>query len=356
MGKKPAARVTILDLARKLKLSQGAVSQALNGTPSTIRVSPKTAERVRKLADKLGYRPNRAARILRTGRSGMVGILLRQGFSTLAPVHLYYARANAERVGLFPFIYEISSSAPDADVRALEFILDAKVDALMVISWHGDMAHLQNAGIPVALIGRAQDRGVPTYCVEQANGYRAAAGHLIEQGCKRLAYVPGDGVTAGPDIEGMERAVKAARRKGLDASWFLHAVNVEYDGFMVPAAPGIHGLYGSGYLHMKSLIALGNLPDGIVFRSDNMAVGALRACAEEGVRVPHDVAISGFGDHPECSTTTPSLTSIAQPLAEMQAAAFDDLHAALQGGEIPREKKSNFSCRLVIRESSQRTP
>lgn len=152
MGIKKPSRITILDLAKRLELSPGAVSQALNGTPSTIRVSPKTAERVKKLAGKLGYRPNQAARILRTGRSGMVGILVRQGFGSLIPVHMFYARQHAERVGLFPFIYEISSTKADAAERGVEFVLDAKVDALMVLAWSGDQSLLQNAGIPIALI------------------------------------------------------------------------------------------------------------------------------------------------------------------------------------------------------------
>jgi DNA-binding LacI/PurR family transcriptional regulator len=355
MSKQNVSQITLVELARRLKLSPGAVSHALNGTASTIRVSPKTGERIRKMAAKLGYRPNRAARILRTGRSGMVGILLRQGFGSLTPVHLYYARKHALRVGLIPFVHEISSQDPDGDLRGLEFMLDAKVDALMVMTWNRDASPLEQAGIPVALIGKPRAAAVPTYFVDQTAGYQMAAQHLLEQGCKRLAFVAADSPASLTETKGMDLAIRAARRKGIDASWFPCAIEVEYDGFMVPAAPGIFGIYASGYLSMKSLIASGKLPDGIVFRSDNMAVGALRACAEEGIRVPKDVAISGFGDHPECSTTTPSLTSVVQPLTEMQAAAFDDIHAALNGTSIPQDKQAVFPCHLVVRESSLRS-
>jgi LacI family transcriptional regulator len=355
MPKKPSSRVTILDLARKLKLSQGAVSQALNGTESTIRVSERTRERVKKLANKLGYRPNQAARILRTGRSGMVGILLHQGFSSLIPVHMYYARQNAERVGLFPFIYEISSRKEDAAERALEFVLDAKVDALMVLAWLGDQSLLQSAGIPVALIGRQKKQLVPGYSVDQTNGYRMAAEHLIQQGCRTLSVVSADSSLSSPPARGTELAVQAAQKQGKSVSWRNHVEKVDYEGFVATSAPQMHGIYAFGYLAIQSMIAQGNLPDGILFQSDNMAVGALRACAEVGIRVPDDLAISGFGDHPECPVTVPSLTSVIQPLEQMQRAAFDDLQAALNGQKIPQDKLAVFPCELIVRESSLRT-
>lgn len=155
-----------------------------------------------------------------------------------------------------------------------------------------------------------------------------------------------------PTVTGTEQAVQAAQKLGQNVSWRKHVEKVEYDGFVATSARQMHGVYALGYLAIKSMIAQGNLPDGILFQSDNTAVGALRACAEEGIRVPEDLAISGFGDHPECSITYPALTSVVQPLEQMQKAAFDDLHAALNGQKIPQNKFVTFPCELIVRESS----
>lgn len=355
MSKPGPAPITIIDLAKRLKLSPGAVSQALNGTPSTIRVSPKTALRVRKMADKLNYRPNRMARILRTGRSGMVGILTHQGFSELTPVHLYHARVNAERVGLIPFIYEISSSLPDAERLAVQFILDVKVDALLVLGWEEkNVGLIKNAGIPVAVVGKLDSRAVPSYFVDQVGGYRTAAQHLIDLGHDRICLVTDQDKTiyhiAG--IQGVESAVNAAKKRGRPASWTLQPVKPRFDGFMVRSVPHIHGVYAAGYLGMKAIIAKGDLPDAIVFRGDSWAQGGLRACKEAGIRVPEDIAISGFGDVPSSSAGLMSLTSVVQPLDALQEAVFNDIRLALDGGSIPSDHYVEFPCSLVGRDSS----
>src|SRR5690606_32625731 len=125
--------VTLAELAKRLNLSAAAVSRALHDRESTIRVSPETVARVRALAEEMGYRPNRMARALRTGRSGMLGVICSSGMDHLMAQSLYYVRMHAERLGLLPLIHEIAGLTEDQCKLAVEIMADAKVDGVVLV-------------------------------------------------------------------------------------------------------------------------------------------------------------------------------------------------------------------------------
>ncbi len=356
-------RVTLADMAKTLDLTPRAVSKALNGEDSTVRVSEKTRERVLALAKKLNYRPNRMAKTLRTGKSGMVGVLAFQAFGHLFQLKLYLARHYAELHGFHPNIYVIPDFAEESCNRAIDMMIDSKVDALIVFNDPGKalLDRLVAAGIPVVVVGAPKPLSVPTYYSDFKGGFSLLAKHLITQGCSSITLlyeqVSNDRSTpilVQAAMKGIQAAVKAAGRRERDIPFGTHAQRVSYDGFMVPQAPNVHGLHAGGYLGMREIIGSGRVPDALICNGDATAHGALLACAESGLRIPETMMIAGIGDDPSSSAGLLPLTSIRQPLKELCRLAFADLERMTLSGEHLPNKRVILPYELIVRESTRR--
>lgn len=266
-------------MAEQLKLSPGAVSQALTGGPSTVRVSAETIRRVNKLARQLGYRPNQAARTLRTGRSGMAGILSLCRFDDLHNQHLFLARRNFIEMGLLPIIHEVASPSPRDCAKAIDLMLDANVEAILLV----------RCGLPAAQIRRLRQAGVamvsvqgrasgyfPNYQADRTSGYALLGRHLIEQGNRTITLIHCDSKQRSLQnratksaIDGLRQAVKQARHQGHQVTLKIHPVHAEFDGYMLKSVPHMHGYYAVGYLGMKEIITAGQVPNAVVTTGDH---------------------------------------------------------------------------------------
>jgi len=353
--------VTLVELGRMLNLSPRAVSQVLNGgqTPSTVRVNPKTRERVEKLAKKLGYRPNRAAQAFRTGKNrGLIGIFTSQSFESIWAQRMYFARLHSEHNGftLLPFLGYGSDKARN---RAVDFFLDYRVEAV-VLFLHLERPHLQrllDAGIKVITIIAGQPLKVPGYFVDRVGGFKLLTQHLIEQGHSKITLVHGSTKEHSSEFaamaeEGFAHAMADARRQGLTVYPDIRRINTKLNGFMSEDYPNIHGLHAPGYIAMKEMIASGNIPDACIGVIDETAQGILGACSEAGDDLIHRVAVAGFTNSPWSTTGILPITSILEPFDELCKRAFTELKSFLENGvEIP-EENVEMPCKVLVRAST----
>lgn len=363
MAKRPKKSITLADLGKTLNLTPRAVSQALNGGDCTVRISEKTRQRVHALVKKLNYRPNRMAQILRKGDSGMVGILALQGFGYLIQQELFLAREYAEKNGYIPAIYLLPSKNADTCERAINFMLDSKVDAILVI---GDILkpeqiqRLEGAGVPAVSIANPHVPGMPRYYADKQAGFRSLAEHLIEQGAARITLlisqnlpVPKRAWHALCAVDGALQAVAKAKKAGRTVDLEIVS-NVNSSPAVTSDGQEVNAYYSNGYHGMKVIIQSGKIPDALMCQADNSVQGALLACAEHGIKVPQDMLITGFEDDAASSAGLLRITSVGQPMDEMVRLAFEDLGAINRGEKKMVSRSVKLPCKLVIRQSTIR--
>ncbi|MBU1347762.1 MAG: LacI family transcriptional regulator [Alphaproteobacteria bacterium] len=327
---------TIRDVAERAQVSVASVSRVLTGAGI---VAEPTRLRVMEAVEALSYVPHSGARSLSTSRTDTVGVILPdlfgEFFSELIRGMDVAARAN----GLHLIV---SSSHDDASEAAAAIrSMRGRVDGLIVLSPHLDSANLAAnlAGrLPVLLMnGGANDAGRPSMIVDNIGGAVAAVEHLLSLGRTRVAHIGGP---AG-NQEAREREagyVQAMANAG-------HATQVVAGDFT----------QASGHVAATVLMAEGVRPDAIFAANDMMAVGALLALQEAGVRCPEDVAVVGFDDVPIAQLVRPALTTLRIEIAETGRRAMDRLVALIASSNDP-EATPDTACetirpRLVVRQS-----
>jgi LacI family transcriptional regulator len=336
--------IRLKDIAAELGLSVVTVSKVLRNHPD---ISDKTRDRVLKRMKELNYQPNLAARSLTTGRTSSVGLvvpdLLHPFFARIAAT--VSAELRKRHYGLI-----ISSSEDDAELEReeIEQLLARRVDVLLIASsqWGIESFRLiEDQKVPYVLLDR-RFAGLDANFIgvdDEAAGMLATT-HLIEQGCQRIAHIRGPEVsTAAGRLAGYKQALAVHRRAPLRG----HIVSI--------GTSGDHQAESGGYETAKRLLANKVQPDGIFCFNDPIALGAMRAILDAGLRIPEDVAVVGCGNLSYSDFLRVPLTSIDQnsQLIGERAAAL--ALALAQSEKIPRPKSEIFSPHLVIRASSLRT-
>ena len=333
---KPA---TIRDVAERAQVSVASVSRVLTGAGP---VTEPTRLKVMEAVEALSYVPHSGARSLSTSRTDTVGVILPdlfgEFFSELIRGMDVAARAN----GLHLIV---SSSHDDAsDAAAAIRSMRGRVDGLIVLSPHLDSAHLAQslAGrLPVLLMnGGANDAGRPSIVVDTIGGAVAAVEHLLAEGRERIVHIggPSGNLEARERQAGYVQAMTAAGRQ--------------------PTVVGGAFTQASGHDATTALLAEGVRPDAIFAANDMMAVGALLALQDAGVRCPEDIAVVGFDDVPIAALVRPALTTLRIEIAETGRRAMDRLVALIAASTDP-EATPDAACeivkpQLVVRQSSGR--
>lgn len=314
-------RATSYDVARAAGVSQSAVSRCFAPGGS---VAPATRERIVKIADALGYRPNALAQGLISGRTGLVALLI----SSLT--NLYYPEV----------LDELTRQLTKRDTRVLLFSLgtEGQVDDVLDQLWRHSIdgaicaAHLSDDqislfaghGVPLVLYNRVADRA-PAASVgcDSIAGERLLVERLWAAGHRRY------GVIAGPT----DSYVGEDRRRGaLD--------RLAQDGVVdVPVVRGDFS-YDSGRRGLADLVAMDEAIEAVVCVNDIMAVGAIDAAREQlGRRVPGDLSIVGFDGSGPASWSSYQVTSIRQPVRRMTEAAVEMLMERRADPTAPAERR-----------------
>ncbi|MGF7149524.1 LacI family transcriptional regulator [Sphingomonas zeicaulis] len=306
--KKATKRPTLKELASEAGVSVASASYALNGTGS---VGEKTREHILEVARRIGYRQNAAARAMKIGRSGTLGLvvpdLTNPFFPSLAQSVIQTARSHG--YGVFVTDTEGDEALEGA---ALAMLADRGVDGVI---WFPVRDHDSSGGalegIPTIVIDRSLPGfdGVVANCSE---GGRLAARHLLDAGHRRI------GIISGPDdILSMRQRCEAARvlveAEG-ELAFFTH------NAFSIDLEPAV-----AAALDTSGLTA-------VFAGADVIAVGVLRHLAATGRRAPDDLSVVGFDDIPWSELTTPPLTTIDLPLQSMANEAVEALVRKIERG------------------------
>lgn len=332
--------VTLLDIARDLNVSVVTVSKALRNTGA---ISTATRKRVIRRARQLNYQTNWVARSLVTRRTFTIGLLL-PDFT-----HPFFAEvARAVAATVRPRGYHVIISYYEEDPRLERIELDSlaarQIDGIIVASAQspehaGLFKRLEQRKLAVVLVDRLI-AGVDSSCVLADNEGigRLAANHLIAQGCRRLAHLRGPATPfAAARMAGYQREIE---RHGLE----LSARYVAPAGFRDD----------SGYQAMRKLVRTTPPPDGVFCYSDPVAIGAMKAVTDAGLRIPDDVAIIGAGNVRYSDILGVPLTTIDQGSVEMGRQAAELLLEQMSSKRRLRPRKVVIPAQLIIRQSTQR--
>ena len=325
----------ILQVAKRAGVSTATVSRVMNGFP---RVSERTVARVRKAIEEMNYVPNSSARSLRVGRTRLFGLIISDVNNPFFPelIDAFESLAAAHGIGVIFTHTNYELERLDSCIRRM---IERRVDAIAIMTSEIDERFLRQPmklGVPIVLMNQRQLAArYPNVLVEYATGYREAMDHLLFLGHRDLGFI------AGPPQLSSAQDRKAAFKTVSQA----HGVHLGPERIV---AGDMH--VEGGRSAMRELLARSPRPTAVLATNDLMAVGALQAAHEAGIRVPEDISLVGFDDLPIASMVSPPLTTIRHPRRELAARAFALLQNALQEGNALPELI--LHPHLVVREST----
>lgn len=330
--------LTLEDIAKQAGVSRSTVSRVVNDDPN---VSEKVRKHVQEVILSTGYHPHAAARSLASHRSMMIGLVLPRTVSNFF-TDPYFPRltqgiaqaCNQHNYTLGLFLMETKEDEmrifPHISRRGL---LDGIV---LQTAQKGDklIDRLMEFDFPVIVAGRPFNAKKINYVdVDNIHGSQNAVCHLIRLGYQHIGTITGQlNSTTGIDrLEGYRQAI-------LEQGWAVDETMIAEGDFSET----------SGYTAMRQLLAV--KPDAVFTASDAMAIGAIRAVQEAGLRVPQDVAFVGFDDLPVASQSEIKLTTIRQPIVQFGAMAVETLIDLIENGIKPF-RRIIMDTELVIRDS-----
>lgn len=329
--------VTIKDIARRLGISYSTVSRALSPRMSHL-VKEQTRMLVLRAAEDMDYAPNLMAQAFVKGTKGVLGLLtgrIRLEITGRQINHLVrIANGQGYQVLIAAVPERTASSVEDEQAEQFMQLKSRDVDGILILApggriGTGRIVHAAEGNLPVATLGYVVDDAA-SVTLNLASGIRAVTEHLIALGHERIGLLGEDRL--GVDgLRAFEKGYRSAmRRHGLAP----HVVPVE-------AAPA-----GSGYNLGRELHGRFT---ALACCCDYTALGVCRGLIDSGVRVPEDVAVTGFGDYEVSAFVSPSLTTLSIPYEDMAAAAVHGILRQLQGHPVPVPRV--FEPRITVRES-----
>ncbi|WP_248926511.1 LacI family DNA-binding transcriptional regulator [Paenibacillus hamazuiensis] len=330
--------VTIKDIARLAGVSHTTVSRALNDSPL---INPDTKERIKALAAGLNYSPNFSARSLVLDRSYNIGLF----FSTLqtgTSAGFFYEAVRGVN-DIIKSQYNLVVRGID-DYKSYESITRKSFDGILVMSQsEADQPFIEHAaakGIPLIVMNRpVENAQVMNMIPDDRGGAYRIVEYLIEQGHRRIAI-----------IEGKEsfKSTQSRREGYFDA--------LKKHGLTVALGYRVQGNYNleSGYTAMNKLLKLPerDRPTAVFCCNDEMALGAIKAIHEKGLKVPGDMSVVGFDAQLFSGYTSPALTTVRRPIEQIGREGAARLLEGIEKKQIAKET-IYFHTELVIRDSVQ---
>jgi DNA-binding LacI/PurR family transcriptional regulator len=337
--------ISLKDVAEHAGVSVKTVSNVVNGYRH---VTPATRQRVQRVIDELGYRPNLTARHLRKGRTGIIALALPElgnpYFAELADAVINYA-AGLDRIVLLDHTY----GRRDQEVLFAQGFRARLIDGLILspIELENEDLLARGHDAPLVLLGeREYEAPYDHIAIDNVAAARTATQHLLDLGRRRIAFIGAR--------HDRSRQPAHLRLRGWRET--VTAAGAAADDALVASTDGY--TRRDGAQAMARLLDSGTAPDAVFCYNDLIAIGAMRTLTERGLRVPEDVAVVGFDDIEEGRYCTAALTTIAPHKQAIARAAVDALLARLEGGAEgaaeSRRVRPGFA--LVPRESTLGRP
>ena len=327
--------VTLADVARRAGVSASTASRALNGRGE---LSDRTRAAVRDAARALQFQPSQLARSLRTSTTHTVGFVVPDVSSPFYAAALKGAQAALHDSGYRVLLMDCEQSA-EREVEALTTLLAHRVDGLLVSTVGLErqrFEHVLGGRVPCVFFDSSIDgAGDGSVILDNARGISILVDHLVEHGHRRIGLLSG----SLSETSGHERR---------DA--FRNAMKRHAPGVTVAGIAGSRWSQEDGRESTLKLLARKTRPTAIVTASVELALGALLACRERGLRVPEDLAIATFDDAYFAELLEPPLTAVAYDPADVGQAAAAVLVQAM-GEDEPSRRDLSIPVRLIRRRS-----
>ena len=341
--KRPKGPLTIYDVASRAGVSIASVSRVLNGQGSP---RDATRERVMEAVKELGFVPDGAARALSNGLKEVVGVVFRRGDETPFPdedesflfIDVIYRGIDlaARKRGFDVLMGSVGFN--DGNVVTRVAAVAGKADGLIL---HDRMVPASSIArltsmVPVVTLAGTPVRGAMNVRCDNEAGMRALVRHMVaDHRYRSLGYLSGR--IDSPDNH--------ARAKTIEAEATAHGARIE----MGEEWQGDYSAAGGARVIDNLLDAGKKLPRAILCANDQTALGAIHALARRQLRVPEDVAVTGFDDVPVARHLHPPLTTVRQPMQELGAMAFDVLYSKISTGKADNDVV--LPVQLIVRES-----
>jgi DNA-binding LacI/PurR family transcriptional regulator len=374
-----------IDIARRLRIPRTTVSAAFH----TDRLRPELKQRILDAAEKMGYRPHRYAQVMRSGKTGLIGII-RSSLPAATRLRLDVAASKAVGAsGYEPLLKDADWIEHPEDLpRLMDGLLDAHVEGVLFLGISAtlpasEIERVRNRRIPVVSINGIVLPGVAQVRNDACQGALALTRHVLSLGHRRPLlltrwpatpssaqwYDPNYNWAMAERIAGFQRAVAEAGGRVNDAEPLLtdlgirqsHARSLRHSAhggieaeIIIESPEGQwNDLFHPGKEAMKKILQRPRRPSVVICHNDFWAVGALTACAEAGVRVPDDISLTGFDGLLISEYGSVPLTTAIQPVEAMANTAVKLLAELVRTGrryktgphaKLPYEIVSRKSC------------
>lgn len=333
--------VTIYDVATALNISPSTVSRGLKDHPH---IKLETREKIKALANEMGYQRNKFASSLRKKRTETVGVVVPK----LNSYFMATAIAGIEKItNQFGYGLIISSSqeSEKKEVTCISTLFNSRVDGLLISLAYDtrDLDHfnlLFNKEIPVVFFDRvAECHGCMSVVIDNYKAGYEATSHLIEQGCRKIIHLAGN----------LLRNVYSERFKGYRQALADNGIKYNPDLLIVSELNNQTGIDAA-----NSILRMRKKPDGIFAANDTSAVALMVELQKAGVKIPDEVAVAGFNNEPVSQVIKPNLTTVDYPAREIGEIAATSLI-----NKLTNKEKFDFSTiilkhKLIVRDSTLR--
>lgn len=331
--------LTLEDIAKQAKVSRSTVSRVVNGYPN---VREDVRKRVLEVIQSTGYHPNAAARTLASQRSWTLGLVLPHSVSFFFtdPYYPHLTKGIAQACNQYNYTLALFLVGTKEDEEKIFPRVSRRglLDGVLVqAGHHGDqqiIGLLVDSKMPLVVAGRPfRSDNVSYIDIDNVNASHNAVRHLIQIGYRRIGTIAGP-VHSTVGLDRKEGYLKALKERGreLDESLIVEGDFTET----------------GGYYAMQRLLPA--KPDAVFAASDIMAIGAMRAAREAGLRIPKDIAFVGFDDLPIATLSDIQLTTVRQPVIQFGIKAVELLLDLIENGLHP-PRRIIMDTELIIRDS-----
>ncbi|MFV1441176.1 LacI family DNA-binding transcriptional regulator [Phaeobacter sp. JH18-32] len=329
---------SVKDVARLSGTSLGTVSRVLNRSAS---VSDKTRAQVEKAIAELGYEPNAGARQMRSGRSGLVGVLLPS-----LDVPFFGILAQALEQALFQNGYHClicnTEENEENEKRYISTLIGQKVDGIIAasVATNQNFTRLSDQNIPIIAVDRSPDEiAVNLVSVDHREGGRLMAEYLLRLGHRNIGVI-GAPTHSRPITLRLEGIKEALTAQGLEP---------------VSVSLGEEHSFDTCFALARDVLAK-NRPTALIGTTDIAAIGAIHAAHERGLKMPQDISVIGFDNLPQSAHIFPTLTTVNQPISLLGELAAKTLLNRINPERFAKPDLSALSLQIVERDSTGPAP
>jgi len=334
--------ITIKDVANAAEVSVGTASMALNGKS---KVNAGTRKKVLAVAEKLGYKPNRYAKVLSSKQTYTIGLIITDIINPFFGLIIDYVQQELENKG-YDLLLGISNGSRSKEQKIVDKFINHRVDGIIMVPSHKQPADiryfldLQERNIPLCFITTYYaEIDAPCVMTDLSAGSYKLTKHILQSGCKNIAYI-----VVNPSLP-----LAALRLDGYYAAY--RETDIEICPEWIISVN--EASFECGYEAACKIFGNGKKYDAILTMNDIMALGVLKYLKESGYKIPEDISIAGYDDLLYTTLPETPLTTVRQPIKPMCSRAVEILLKYIDNPELIAEKVF-LTPQLIVRDSTKK--